>query len=92
MAHTLAADDGTGDLHSTFFADNILVAYAPVFPAVTFVVLFGTEYLFVEKSAALGPPRPVVYGLGFGDFSKGPFLYLLRRCEAYRYLIKFSCV
>jgi hypothetical protein len=49
MAHALAAHDGARDFDAALLADNALVADAAVFAAVTFVVFFRTEDLFVEE-------------------------------------------
>src|SRR3989338_6901758 len=92
MPHPLPAHDGTGDLHSAFLADYVLVADSPVFSAIAFIVLFRTENFLVKEPAALASAGAVIYRFRLGNFPKGPFFYLVGGRQAERDLVKFSCV
>ena len=92
VPHPLPANDRTSDFHAAFFADNVLIANAPVFPAITLVVFLRAENFLVEKPSALATPGAVVDRLRLGHFAVRPLLDLLRRGELELYLIEFGCV
>ncbi len=72
VTHALTANDAAGDFHTAFVADNALVADAFVLTAVTFVILFRTEDLFIEKTVLLRTLGAVVDGLRLRDLALAP--------------------
>ena len=72
VAHALAADLRTGDLHAAALADDAAEPDALVLAAVALPVLGGTEDLLAEQPVLLGTQRAVVDGLRLLDLTVGP--------------------
>jgi hypothetical protein len=70
VAHALSANNSAGNLHSTFLADNTLVADAAVLLAGTFVVLNWSKDALIKKPMLFRTLCSVVNGLRFGDLTK----------------------
>ncbi len=81
VAHPLPAYLRAGDLDAALVTDGAGVADPLVLAAVALPVLGGTEDALAEKTAVLRLQRPVVDGLGLGDFSVGPAADAFRRRE-----------
>ena len=81
VAHALAAHDGARNFHATFLTNDAAETDATVLTAVTFVILFGSEYALVEEAVFFRALRAVVDGLGLGDFAEAPFEHTVRRGE-----------
>ncbi len=92
MAHAVAANNGAGNFHSAFFANNIFVADTAVFSAITFKVFLRAENPFVEKAASLAAAGSIINRLRLGHFTVRPLADALRRGDADYYLIKIACV
>jgi hypothetical protein len=81
MAHALAADLGTGDLHAALVADDPLVAVPLVLAAVALPVALGPEDALAEEPIALRLEGAVVDRLRLGHLAMRPRQDGLRRCQ-----------
>ena len=82
VAHTLAADLGTGDFHAAAVADLALVADLLILTAVALPVLRRPENALTEQAVALGLQSTVVDGLGLLYLAVGPLADHFRRSNA----------
>ncbi len=69
VSHTLAAHLLFCDHYTATVANNALIADTLILSAVTFIVLYRTEYLLTEKTIALGLIGAVVDGFRLGYLS-----------------------
>ena len=83
VSHALPSDGGFGYLDSAFLANHALVPDFPVFSAVAFVILFGTEDALAKQTVFLGSLRAVVDGFGFRHFPVRPLQNLVGRRYLY---------
>ena len=84
MAHSLAADLGTGNFNTTLVTDLALVADTFILTAVTLPVLGRSKYLFTEKTVLFRLKSTVIYCFGLGDLTVRPFSDLVGRCQTDR--------
>ena len=92
VPHALVPDDGARYLNAAFFADDIFIADAAVFSAVTLKVLCRTENALVKKSAPLRAARAIVDGFRLGNLAKRPLADIVRRGKSQRNGVKISCI
>src|SRR3989338_1007965 len=94
MPHSLAPDYRASNFNSAFFADNIFIADSAIFPAITFIILFRSEYFLIKETPTLAPAGAIIYRFRLGHFSKRPFFYLLGKlnvelCDQNQLCLKF---
>src|SRR3989344_2202462 len=90
VPHSLAAHDRACEFYSALFAHNSLEADTAVLAAITFIVLFRAENLFIKKSAPLAALGAVVDCFRFCHFALRPLLYAFRRREPDAHGIKVT--